>query len=137
MTKKKVKKNLNQNKDNYCWIHMKNLRTFLHLGINPFEQTIGQNINIDLSLKINFTNTQDQLSHTTDYGAVWHFLQERIQALGNVKLLEYLAEQLLLDIGKQFKKVLSVKITIEKDYVPLKNFTGHVKIEARQDFNFQ
>ena len=58
----------------------------------------------------------------------------KIKTLEKVKLLEFLAEQVLNSIGENFKDIYAAKISIEKGYVPLKNFTGKVKIDAEKEF---
>jgi len=119
---------------NACWIHLQDLRFFLSLGVNPAEKKIGQNIKIDLSLKIKFEDTEDKIENTVDYGLVVDYIKSKLSSLQEVNLLEYLCEQLLNGIGEKFCEVLSAKIVIEKGYVPLENFTGKVRIEAEKEF---
>lgn len=119
---------------NTCWIHLQDLRFFLYLGANPHEKKIGQNIKLNLSLKINYENTFDRLENTLDYGLVVEHIKNELTKLNNVNLLEYLCEQLLISIGDQFKAIKAAKITVEKGYVPLENYTGNVKIEAEKYF---
>src|SRR4051812_17388084 len=102
-----------------CWIHLQDLRFFLFLGANPYEKKIGQNIKIDLSLKIKFTNTEDKLEKTLDYGLVVEHIKNYLCELKEINLLEYLCEQLLSSIGNKFKSLYAAKIVIEKGYVPL------------------
>ena len=121
--------------NNFCWIHLNNIKTFLYLGANEFEEKIGQNITINLSLKIKYEHTQDKLENTIDYGLVYEFILKYIERLNKVKLLEYLCEQLLNGIENNFPDILAAKISIEKGYVPLKHFTGHIFIEAEKEFS--
>ncbi|KAB8037573.1 FolB domain-containing protein [Silvanigrella paludirubra] len=120
--------------DQFCWIHISEMKTFLYLGANEYEEKIGQNITINLSIKIKYNNTLDKLSNTVDYGAVCEHIIHKIKTLEKVKLLEFLAEQVLNSIGENFKDIYAAKISIEKGYVPLKNFTGKVKIDAEKEF---
>ncbi|MBX9837127.1 dihydroneopterin aldolase [Silvanigrella sp.] len=120
--------------DQFCWIHISEMKTFLYLGANEYEEKIGQNITINLSIKIKYNNTLDKLYNTVDYGAVCEHIIHKIKMLEKVKLLEFLAEQVLISIGENFKDIYAAKISIEKGYVPLKNFTGKVKIEAEKEF---
>nr|BFD31283.1 hypothetical protein GTC16762_09010 [Pigmentibacter ruber] len=123
--------------NSFCWIHLNNIKTFLYLGANEFEEKIGQNITIKLSLKIKYEHTQDNLENTVDYGLVYEFVLQQIKSLNKVKLLEYLCEQLLNGIQNNFPNIYAAKISIEKGYVPLKHFTGYVVIEAEKDFSTQ
>jgi dihydroneopterin aldolase len=113
---------------------MTDLRFFIYLGANEFEKKIGQNIKIDLSLKIPYENTEDKLENTINYGLVYEYLEQKILELNGTELLEYLAEQILTSIGLEFKGILAAKIAIEKGYVPLKNFTGKVQIVVEKDY---
>jgi dihydroneopterin aldolase len=119
----------------FCWIHITDIKTFLYLGANEYEEKIGQNITIHLSIKIKYHETYDKLENTVDYGSVCEHIIQKIKLLGRVKLLEFLAEQLLNSIGENFKNVISARISIEKGYVPLKEFTGKVKIEAQKNYD--
>ncbi|APJ04527.1 dihydroneopterin aldolase [Silvanigrella aquatica] len=123
-----------QKRQKFCWIHISEIKAFLFLGANEFEEKIGHNLTINLSIKINYLNTHDKLENTVDYGAVCEHITGKIKELKKVKLLEFLAEQLLISIGEKFKDILTAKISIEKAFVPLKNFTGKVKIEAEKDY---
>lgn len=122
-------------KKEQCWIHITEIKIFLYLGANEYEEKIGQNLTIHLSIKINYHDTHDKLENTVDYGSVCEHIIHKIKLLERVKLLEFLAEQLLNSIGDNFKNIYAARITIEKGYVPLKEFTGRVKIEAQKDYN--
>ncbi len=122
--------------NNFSWIHLNNMRYFIYLGANEYEKKIGQNIIIDLSLKIQYENTQDKLENTLDYGLIVSFLKEELERLNGTNLLEYLAEQLLIALGAKFQKLLGAKLMIQKGYAPLQNFTGTVKFEVEKNFKF-
>ena len=124
-------------KQEFCWIHITEIKTFLYLGANEYEEKIGQNITINLSIKIKYHGTHDKLENTVDYGSVCEHIIYKIKLLERVKLLEFLAEQLLNSIGEKFKNIAAAKISIEKGYVPLKDFTGKVKIEAERNYFFE
>lgn len=130
-----TRKQNNNDKDQYCWIHVSEIKSFLYLGANEHEEKIGQNITLNLSIKIKYNNTNDKLENTVDYGAVCEYITHKIKTLEKVKLLEFLAEQLLNSIGETYKEIYAAKISIEKGYVPLNNFTGKVKIEAEKEYN--
>lgn len=124
------------NNTNCAWIHLENLKFFLYLGATPEEQSIGQNITIHLSLLIPYCNTNDELSHTVDYGKVYDVLCKKIEQMHKVQLLEYFVEQILNELQTQFSKIHAVKIVVQKGYIPLKNFSGTSKIEAYKQFIF-
>ena len=117
-----------------CWIHIKDVFTFLYLGANPHEQKVGQNIRIDLSVQIPYRNTQDQLAHTVDYGVVIQRVQNFIEGLGRINLVEYLAEQVLDLIGLEFPNIRAAKLVLYKAFVPISHFTGSVAIEVFRQY---
>ena len=117
-----------------CWIHIKDVFTFLYLGANPHEQKVGQNIRIDLSVQIPYRSTQDQLAHTVDYGVVIKRVQNYIEGLGSINLVEYLAEGVVDLIGREFPNIRAVKLVLYKAFVPISHFTGSVAIEVERPF---
>jgi dihydroneopterin aldolase len=117
-----------------CWIHIRDVYTFLYLGANPHEQKVGQNIRVDLSIQIPYRNTQDLLSNTVDYGVIVERIQQFIEHTGKANLLEYLAEKVLDVIGLEYPGVKTAKLTLHKAYAPIPHFTGSVSIEAQRHY---
>lgn len=126
---------MTDNGHDLCWIHIKDVYTFLYLGANPDEQRVGQNVRISLSVRIPYRGTGDILARTTDYGRLIERVQEFIEGLAEVNLLEFLAEQVLDLIGAEFPTVHCARLTIQKGFVPLPHFTGSVAIEAERNFS--
>lgn len=118
----------------FCWIHIRDVHMFLKLGANPNERRIGQNIKLDLSLQIPYRNTRDKLKNTIDYSIVIQELQDLIKNLKTVNLLEFLGEEILNFIGDRFPKIKAARLTIQKGYAPLANFTGSIAIQVERDF---
>lgn len=114
----------------HCWIHVDDVYTFLHLGANPHEQKVGQNVKLRLSIEIPYRGTGDRLAATVDYSVLVVRVQEFIEAMEEVNLLEYLAERILDLIGAEFPGIRAARLMISKAYVPLPHFTGSVSIEA-------
>ncbi|MEN9826943.1 MAG: dihydroneopterin aldolase [Pseudomonadota bacterium] len=127
--------NTNQNDNELCWIHIRDVYTFLYLGANPHEQKVGQNLKIDLSVQVPYRNTQDSLENVVDYSKIIERVQTYIQGLGRVSLLEYLAEELLNVIESEFKGVRAARIVLYKAFVPLSHFTGSVAIDVQRQFS--
>lgn len=113
-----------------CWIHIRDVYSFLNLGANPHERKVGQNIKLDLSLQIPYRGTKDKLSNTTDYSQIIKRIQLFIEEHDKVNLLECLAEEILDLIGKEFRGVFAAKLVLQKGFVPLPHFTGSIAIEA-------
>ena len=120
--------------DTYCWIHIKDVYTFLHLGANAHEQKVGQNLKIDLSVQIPYRDTRDDLQNTVDYGVIIKRVQSHIEQMGKVALLEFLAESVLDLIGNEYRQVVSARLILQKGFVPLNHFTGTVAIEAHRTY---
>lgn len=117
-----------------CWIQLRGIRVFMHLGVQEAEQTIGHNLTVHLSLQIPFQHTQDCLKNTLDYGEVVQHIRTQCATLGKVHLLEFLCEQLLCSSAVAFPHLYGMKISIEKAYVPIADCTATVSIEAQKFF---
>lgn len=123
-----------QNPNDLCWIHIKDVYSFLNLGANPHERKVGQNIRFDLSVQMPYRGTRDQLSNTIDYSQLIQRLQEYIVGLEPVNLLEHLAENILDLIGQEFSDIHAAKLIVYKAFVPLAHFSGSVAIEATRTY---
>lgn len=119
----------------FCWIHIRDVYTFLYLGANPHEQKVGQNLKVDLSVQVPYRGTQDNLENVVDYSKIIERVQSSIEGFGRVNLLEYLAEQVLDVIQSEFKGVRAARLTLYKAFVPLSHFTGSVAIEVERTFH--
>ena len=119
----------------FCWIHIRDVYTFLYLGANPHEQKVGQNLKVDLSVQVPYRGTQDNLENVVDYSMIIERMQSSIEGFGRVNLLEYLAEQVLDVIQSEFKGVRAARLTLYKAFVPLSHFTGSVAIEVERTFD--
>lgn len=124
----------NQKPNQLCWIHIRDVYTFLYLGANPHEQKVGQNLKIDLSVQVPYRDTNDNLENVVDYSKIIERVQKYIQSVGRVSLLEFLAEQLLNLIETEFSGVQAARIVLYKAFVPLSHFTGSVAIEVERQF---
>lgn len=120
--------------DDLAWIHIQDVSLFLYLGANPHEVRVGQNIRMDLSVRIPYRGTGDRLERTVDYGILVERIQSFIEGIGKVRLLEYLAEQLLDLIEHEFPEIGAARLTLRKAFVPITHFTGSVAIEVAREF---
>lgn len=119
---------------NLSWVHLENLKFFVFLGATEAEQIIGQNITLNLSLRIPYKNTKDNIQNTVDYGKVYECVANKISSIGRVYLLEFFIEQILDEIEKHFPKIREAKISVKKGYVPLTHFSGTVCMEVKRKF---
>jgi dihydroneopterin aldolase len=124
-----------QNRESeFCWIHIRDVYTFLYLGANPHEQKVGQNLKVDLSVQVPYRNTNDDLENVVDYSIIIERVQNSIESFGKISLLEYLAERVLDLIHAEFPGVRAARLTLHKAFVPLSHFTGTVAIEVERQF---
>lgn len=119
---------------NLCWIDVRDVSVFLHLGANQNEQAIGQNLKLNLRIQIPYRNTDDNLLNTVDYGHVITRITDYISSLTKINLLEYLAELILNFVEREFPNISAAELKLFKSYVPLANFTGNVAIEVSRNF---
>ena len=117
------------------WIHMGNMEFFMHIGAKTEENTLGQMLGVTLSLKTYFRETEDRLEKVLNYEEVFITLSKLIKNYHGVKLLEYLAERLILDLKKNFPQILAIKLLLHKKSPPIKDFSGHITLEVEKEFS--
>jgi dihydroneopterin aldolase len=128
------KKHQKSHEHDDCWIHIRDVYTFIHLGAHPSEQKIGHNLKFDLSIKIDYRNTNDNLENVVDYSELITHIQQCFKSFKKVTLIEYLAEQILDSIEKNFPGLKAARLCLHKNFLPMSNFTGTVTIEAQREF---
>lgn len=102
-------------------IRIDNLEVFAHHGVFPEEKEYGQKFYVNAVL---YTNTRDagladELSFSTNYGEICHFItnwmQEKIYDLIE-SVAENLAEQILLNFGS----ISKIDLEIRKPFAPMR-----------------
>lgn len=102
-------------------IRIDNLEVFAHHGVFPEEKEYGQKFYVNAVL---YTNTRpaglaDELSFSTNYGEICHFItnwmQEKIYDLIE-SVAENLAEQILLN----FSSISKIDLEIRKPFAPMR-----------------
>lgn len=102
-------------------IRIDNLEVFAHHGVFPEEKEYGQKFYVNAIL---YTNTRaaglaDDLSFSTNYGEICHFItnwmQEKIYDLIE-SVAENLAEQILLNFGS----INKIDLEIRKPFAPMR-----------------
>jgi dihydroneopterin aldolase len=117
-----------------CYIHLKNLKFFIHIGAIPEENQLGQVITMHLSLKIPYSHTEDKLENTLDYEKVYNLLKSKVSSLDGIKLLEYFCEQILLELHHSFPLIKEAKLEVQKGFLPIPNFQGEVSLSVEKTF---
>ncbi|MDO4680974.1 MAG: dihydroneopterin aldolase [Aerococcus sp.] len=98
-----------------------------HIGVYPEEKQIGQDLTIDLTLTIVAEPTNDDLTTTVNYGAIYDEIKTLVNQ-SRVDLIETLSQELLdlvLDIDQ---RILEATITINKMGLPIDGILDHVAV---------
>ncbi len=102
-------------------IRIDNLEVFAHHGVFPEEKEYGQKFYVNAILHTNTRHAglADDLSYSTNYGEICHFItnwmQERIYDLIE-SVAENLAEQILLNFGA----ISKIELEIRKPFAPMR-----------------
>lgn len=78
------------------------LRVSTTIGVFAWEQQIKQRLVIDLTLTGDFSNCQDQLSHTIDYDHLCQRITTHVES-NTFALIETVAEQIVQLIQQEFR----------------------------------
>ena len=113
-------------------IQIKELRIHANIGATAEEQKLGQSLLIDLQINVTVPLDKDLVSETIDYSAVISCIRSFAEQLGKVKLIETFTCRMLDMLLKQFSAIRSASAKVQKNYVPIENFTGHVCIEMER-----
>ncbi|MDD9952069.1 MAG: dihydroneopterin aldolase [Zetaproteobacteria bacterium] len=114
-------------------IHIKGYPVFVKLGVFDTEQLYGQEIFVDLSLKLHQMESQlheDDAPPSLDYGAVLRAVDACLQGK-SFKLIETALYMLGKDFRTRFPQILSAQYSIHKPVLPGGIDKGaHVSISA-------
>ena len=99
------------------------------IGASKEEQILGQSLFIDLHLDVLAPLGADLVAETLDYGSVIAAVREFAEVIGNVKLIETFAAALLEQLLESFHSIQVARVVVQKNYVPLRDFTGTVSVQ--------
>ena len=114
-------------------IFIRDLRFHAYHGVYQFERSKGQEFVISAVL---YTDTRsagnsDDLSRSTDYGAVCQFLRDYLTH-NTFRLLEAAAEQVCRALLLQFPLVREVELELQKPNAPIELEFGTVGVRVRR-----
>lgn len=117
-------------------IRIEELEVYAYHGVYPEENEKGQLFYVNARL---FTDTrkagwQDELSLSTNYGEVCHFISEWMQA-HTCKLIEAVAERLSRELLLRFPLVEEVELEICKPQAPIRHPFGSVSVCIRRGWH--
>lgn len=126
----KNKANMDDNTKLYDKIKIEELEVYAYHGVYPEENEKGQTFYVNATL---FADTYaagitDDLSLSTDYGEICHFITEYVQS-HTCKLLEAVAEGLTEAILCQFSLLAAVELEIRKPQAPIGLPFGSVSVQ--------
>ena len=99
-------------------------------GVFDEEKTFGARFIVDAELHV-LLPTEDDLSQTVDYGAVYALIQEEVTG-ERYKLLETLAQRIAQRILQTFQEVLELTIRVHKPHAPLPGVFRDVIVEVHR-----
>ena len=104
------------------------LRVHASIGAQDEEQILGQSLLVDLHIDVEAPLGADQVAETLDYGLVIAAVRRFAAGVGRLKLVETFAESMLGFLLEEFKPIQRLTVTIEKSFVPVRDFTGSVRV---------
>jgi dihydroneopterin aldolase len=109
-------------------ICIKNHTVFLHIGAFDEERKQGQEILLNLKLKLAFHPKNDLLGSVLDYGIAVTSLHGFLRSLGQIRLLETLGQYILDHLFNTFASIEEIELEIEKPHPPIAHFSGQVSL---------
>ncbi|WP_283678166.1 dihydroneopterin aldolase [Lentilactobacillus sp. Marseille-Q4993] len=111
------------------YIRLNNLRFHSHLGVLPEEKVVGQNIEIDVEIKVNATVSNDDITTTVSYADMPKIIQS-IVTESRVNLLETLAQTIIDRLKATDSRIAGIRVKIRKQNLPLDVGLDNVEIEV-------
>ncbi|MBG9979782.1 dihydroneopterin aldolase [Facklamia sp. DSM 111018] len=110
-------------------IKLNNMLFHSYIGVFPEEKKLGQNIAIDLTVKIKSSVTRDDIDETVSYAVFYDKIAEYIKE-SRADLIETMAFE-IIDLIKQASpdKIESVKVNLRKLQVPIDGILDSAEVE--------
>ena len=93
---------------------IKALQVATHIGVHAWEQKIKQNLLIDISIPVDFSDCHDDLTNTIDYDALCQSVTQLVESK-SFKLIETVANEVKEFIKQEFK-VDKLTVAVSKPY---------------------
>lgn len=103
---------------------------FARHGVHPEEAVLGQRFifDVELHLDLRSAGQTDQLDQTVDYGAVMTCIA-RVTETRRCRLIEALAEGIVLALFTEFPLVKAVRLRVNKPSAPVPGMFSAMGIE--------
>lgn len=110
-------------------IKINNMKFHAHIGFFSEEKKLGQNLEIDLVVKMMTPAQDDELASTVSYADFYQVIAS-IVAESRVDLIETLAQTIITEIrALDETKIQTVKVRIRKLAVPIDGIFDSVEVE--------
>ncbi len=108
-----------QDKQKKGWIGLESMEFYAFHGVFEEEQLIGGKYLVDISIYTDMQGAMlyDDLEGTLDYEIVYHIVKKNMQQ--PVKLIEYLAHNIIADLREVLAEDDKIKLKIRKLNPPL------------------
>ncbi len=112
-------------------ISLEGLEFFAYHGFFKEERKIGNKFSVDLTIEVDFSEAaaHDKLSATIDYGKLYEIVHKIMEK--PAKLLEHLAQNIVLEIKTQYSQVKSVEVSVAKHNPPVGGVCKWAKIRLK------
>jgi dihydroneopterin aldolase len=108
-----------QDKQKKGWIGLESMEFYAYHGVFEEEQLIGGKYIVDISIYTDMHGAMlyDDLEGTLDYEIIYHIVKKNMQQ--PVKLIEYLAHNIIADLREVLSDEDTIKLKIRKLNPPL------------------
>lgn len=113
-------------------IKLKNIRVYAYHGCLVEESHIGSDYIVNLEVKANLSKASksDTLSDTVDYVHLQSIVLKEMAIRS--KLLEHVAERIIVSIMKEVKIVEEVKVSVSKKNPPIGGDVSEVRVTMKR-----
>ncbi|MEA4841308.1 MAG: dihydroneopterin aldolase [Bacteroidales bacterium] len=110
------------------YLLINNMQFYAYHGVYEQENKVGNNYLVDLKLGIDLSNAckSDSLEDTINYASVFDKVSTVMQK--PCKLIEYLAENICIELKTSFQKIQSIEIKVTKVNPPIQGQINSVSV---------
>ena len=111
---------------------LEGLEFFAYHGFYKEERKIGNKYNVDLIVEADLREaaSRDKLSFTIDYETLYRIIQQEMQKPS--KLLEHIAQQIIMQIYQHFPEVYSIEVSVAKFNPPVGGVCKWAKVTLKR-----
>lgn len=109
-------------------IRIHNMKFHSHIGVLKEEKVVGQNLQIDLMVKVNAQPANDDLKTTVSYADFYPAIEDIVTS-SHADLVETLAETIISRIKRLDSRIATVQVKIKKQSTPIDGAFDDVEIQ--------